>query len=99
MKMNIPKKVKIGGKTYKVEITTNLDLGNSNVSAEIDYNELVIRVKPQAQQKMECDFIHELIHAIFDHLGYSEQDEKKVDELASALYMVIQDNSKMFLKQ
>lgn len=96
--MNIPKKVKIGGKIYKVEITKNLDLGNSNCSAEIDYNNLIIRVVPQAKQKMECDFLHEVIHAIFDHLGYSEQDEKKVDELASALYMVIQDNSKMFEK-
>jgi len=95
--MNIPKKVKIGGKVYKVEITNNLDLGNSNCSAEIDYCNLVIRVKPQAKQKMECDFMHEVIHAIFDHLGYSEQDEKKVDELASALYMVIQDNSKIFV--
>lgn len=97
--MNIPKKVKIGGKVYKVEITKNLDLGNSNCSAEIDYLNLVIRVTPQAKQKMECDFIHELIHAILSHLGYSEQDEKKVDELASALYMVIQDNKKMFLPQ
>ena len=95
--MNIPKKIKIGGKIYKVEITKNLDLGNSNCSAEIDYNNLVIRITRQAKQKMECDFIHEIIHAILFHLGYSDQNEKKVDELASALYMVIQDNNKMFL--
>lgn len=94
--MNIPKTIKIGGKVYTVEITDKLDLGNVNVSAEILYNDLVIRVSPQAQGKMEADFIHELIHGIFDHLGYREHDEKRVDELAQALYMVIVDNPDVF---
>lgn len=94
--MNIPEKVKIGGKVYCVEITDKLCLGISNVSAEILYNELVIRVSPQAQSKMEADFLHEVIHAILDHQGYKEHDEKQVDEMAQSLYMVIQDNPEMF---
>lgn len=94
--MNIPKKLKIGGKVYTVEITDKLFLGNANVSAEIMYNDLVIRVSPQAQGKMEADFLHELIHGIFDHLGYRDHDEKRVDELAQALYMVIVDNPDVF---
>lgn len=94
--MKIPKTVKIGGKVYTVEITNKLDLGNVNVSAEILYNDLVIRVSPQAQGKMEADFLHELIHGIYDHLGYKEHDEKRVDELAQALYMVIVDNPDIF---
>jgi predicted metal-dependent peptidase len=94
--MNIPKKIKIGGKTYKVEVTRNLDLGNAQYSGEVDYCNLVIRIFPHAQQRMEADFLHEMVHAIYDHLGYTNHDEKKVDELAQALYMVIQDNPKMF---
>lgn len=94
--MNIPKKLKIGDKVYTVEITDKLFLGNANVSAEIMYNDLVIRVSPQAQGKMEADFLHELIHGIFDHLGYRDHDEKRVDELAQALYMVIVDNPDVF---
>ena len=94
--MNIPKKLKIGGKVYTVEITDKLFLGNANVSAEIMYNDLVIRVSPQAQGKMEADFLHELIHGILDHLGYRDHDEKRVDELAQALYMVIVDNPDVF---
>lgn len=94
--MKIPEKVKVGGKTYQVEITNKLDLGNINYSGEVNYNDLVIRICPQAQQKMEADFLHELCHAIYWHLGYSEQDEKKIEELASALYMVIQDNPELF---
>ena len=94
--MKIPKSIKIGGKVYAVEITNKLDLGNVNVSAEILYNDLVIRVSPQAQGKMEADFIHELIQAIFEHLGDKEHDEKRVDELAQALYMVIVDDPELF---
>lgn len=94
--MNIPKTVKVGGKVYSVEITDKMDLGSANVSAEILYNDLVIRVSPQAQGKMEADFIHELVHAILDHLGYKEHDEKRVDEMAQALYMVIVDNPDIF---
>ncbi len=45
---------------------------------------------------MEGDFLHEMIHAIYDFLGYSEHDEKKIDELANALHMVIKDNPEMF---
>lgn len=94
--MKIPEKIKIGGKVYTVEITNKMDLGINNVSAEIIYGDLVIRVSPQAQGKMEADFLHEVTHGILEHLGYKDHDEKRVDELAQALYMVIQDNPEMF---
>lgn len=93
--MNIPQSVKIGGKVYQVEITDKLTLGKANVSAEIDYMALSIRICPSARGKMEADFVHELIHGILDFLGYDNHDEKKVDEMANALYMVIRDNPKM----
>lgn len=94
--MKIPEKIKIGGKVYSVEITNKLDLGNVNYSGEIVYNDLIIRICPQAQGKMEADFVHEMMHGIFDHLGYTEHDEKKIDELANALHMVITDNPEIF---
>lgn len=65
--MKIPQKVKVGGKTYQVEITNRLDLGNVNYSGEVNYQDLIIRICPQAQQKMEGDFLHELCHAIYNH--------------------------------
>lgn len=93
--MKIPEKVKIGGKTYAVEITDRLDLG-SGYYAEINYCDLVLRVRPQARAKMEADFLHEVIHGIYEHLGYKEHDEKQIDEIAQSLYMVIQDNPQIF---
>lgn len=94
--MNIPKKIKIGGKVYEVEITDKLDLGNVNVSAEICYSDLKIRICPQAPGKMEADLLHEIMHGILDFLGYRQHDDQKVDELAQAVYMVLQDNPDLF---
>ena len=94
--MKIPEKIKIGGKTYTVEITSKMDLGINNVSAEILYGDLIIRVSPQATAKMEADFIHEMVHAIYFGLGYRDHDEKRVDELANALHSVIVDSPDVF---
>ena len=96
--MKIPKKVKVGGVTYKVEITDKLYGGRREYSAEISYNEVTIKISPNAPAKMQTDFLHELCHAMFWHLGYTEHDEKKIDELANVIYMVIQDNPDMFIK-
>ena len=75
--MKIPKTLKVGGKTYTVQITDKMDLGINNVSAEILYEDLIIRVSPQAPSKMEADFFHELLHAAFQFLGYREHDEDR----------------------
>lgn len=94
--MKIPESIKIGGKTYKVEITDKLVFGSADHSAEIMYSDLIIRICPQAQAKMQADLMHELVHGIFDHLGYKDHDEKQIDELSNALYMVITDNPEIF---
>ena len=94
--MKIPKKVKIGGLTYTVEITKNLDLGNANYAAEIVYSDLAIRIRPQAKERMEADLLHEIVHGIYRRLGYEEHDERVIEELAQSLYALIKDNPKMF---
>lgn len=71
-------------------------LGNVNYSGEISCTDLVIRICPNAQAKMEADFLHEMIHGMLDHLGYTEHNEKKVDEFANVLHMVILDNPAVF---
>ena len=96
IKMNIPNKLKIGGFEYDVEFTENFKLGQLNVSAEIDYKELKIRICEAAQKKQEHDFLHEMFHAIYDFIGITEHDEQHIDALASALHAIITDNPKMF---
>lgn len=94
--MVIPNKVKIGAKTYDIERTEGMKLGIMNCSAEIDYKETVIRLSKCSETKMEADFMHEIVHAIYDNLGYTEHDEKQISELANALHAFIADNPKIF---
>lgn len=95
--MNIPEKVKVGGKTYTVNITDRLALGTAHFTAEVLYTDLEINITQQAKEKMEADFLHELIHAIHDHQGQQGRvEEREVDAMAQSLYMVIQDNPGIF---
>lgn len=95
--MKIPNKIKIGGKIYTVEETNDLRLGSLNCSAECDYQDLKIRLVPYTcEGKKQADFIHEVIHAIADNLGYKQQDEQAIEAFAQALYAVIIDNPEMF---
>ena len=93
--MRIPKKVKIGGLTYKVETTERLTLG-CDYSAEILYDRLLIHISPQAKERMEADFWHEVVHGIYHRLGYREHDEKHIEELAQSIYAFIKDNPQVF---
>ena len=95
--MKIPKKLKIGGKIYDVEITNKLDLGNVYYSGEIDYINLKIRICPAPKRRMEADFIHEMVHGIFNFLGY-KQDEEQVEQIAEVIYSIFVDNPKMFIE-
>lgn len=94
--MTIPKSIKIGGKTYKVEITDRLDFGITSCSGEILYDKLIIRVAPNAEQMMHGVLLHEIVHGILQNLGYRDHDEQKVDALANALHALIVDNPGMF---
>ena len=96
--MNIPDKLKVGGKIYTVEKTDKLDFGY-NYLGETVYCDLVIRIRPnQAKAMQEVTFLHEMLHTIFDHLGYKNHNEKKIDELANVLHMIIVDNPGIFEK-
>lgn len=98
--MKIPDQIKIGGKIYAVETTNDLRLGSLNCTGECDYENLKIRLVPYTcKNKKQADFIHEVVHAIADNLGYKQQDEQAVEAFAQALYAVIQDNPKMFEKE
>lgn len=93
--MNIPEKLKIGGKIYTVERTEKLTIGDRYMG-ECIYSTLSIRIVPSAPRMEEVTFLHEMVHAIFNHLGYTNHSEKKIDELANALHMIIVDNPDIF---
>lgn len=95
--MKIPKAVKIGGIIYTVKTGVDRLQKGDGYCAEIDYFKCTMEIsKNSSKQKAERDFLHEVVHAIEDNLGYKDSDEKRVDEMAGALYQLIVDNPEMF---
>ena len=93
--MNIPEKIKVGGKVYTVAVTDRLAMG-PDYSAEILYGPQEINLRPAAPEAMEASLLHELFHAMLAHLGYQEHDEKLVEGLANTLHMIVKDNPRLF---
>ena len=91
--MKIPDKVKIGGITYKVEIT-EMFVGGSDRQGECDPANTIIRVRPGNEDNMWLTFLHELFHAInfFRGIFGDEHDEREIESMAQALAMIISDN-------
>ena len=81
-------KVNICGIPHTViECTDNFDVDTH--FGQIDYKACEIRVnKDMADEAKEETIIHEMVHGILVHLGYSEQsqDEQFVQALANAIY-------------
>jgi len=84
--MKIPKKLKIGGHLYKVELVESDDMDGANGEQDRHKNRIrICKTDPQSQQ--EETLIHEIIHAVNGGLK-----EEVVDSLAVSLYQVLKDN-------
>lgn len=98
--MNIPKKVKVGGLSYKIEETEEPILVNNQLCYGLaDYGSETIKLSTnlQSQRVKESTFLHELFHCIFrDRCIESEDEEYLVDVLSKGLHQVIIDNPEIF---
>lgn len=93
--MKIPKKLKICGLDYTIEIVDNM-VEDENLSGQHEANKLIIRLHKgnYHQQKTEQTFWHEITHAISVHyLGTKEMDEDQCDNFGNGLYQVLKDNN------
>lgn len=97
--MKIPKKVKVGGITYKVKEVNSInrinEVDGKTVGLWEPAKSVIYLDKNLEKQAKEKFYLHELFHAIFEHCNI-EQAEDKVELLSTALYMVIKDNPGMF---
>ena len=91
----IPKKVKIGGMTYKVNITPHMSAHDGRVG-EISYQDACINILPGHRPYMYLTLLHEVFHALYMHLGHTDHDEKEIEQLAAAFYALVVDNPKLF---
>jgi len=99
--MNIPNIVKVGGVLYTVKVVDEI-IDSVNPVGRIIPRLGVIELRSgTSQDYMNTTFIHELIHAIHEHMGLGQTQgeglsEDYVDGFANALYMVLKDNPKIF---
>ena len=82
-------KVNICGILHEVVECEDSFTADSTHFGEIDFKACRIRInKDMSEEAKEETLIHEMIHGILVHLGYSEQseDETFVQGLANAIY-------------
>ena len=93
--MKIPKKFKLFGQTYTVEIHADHEDGNDNQGiAQFNKNKIILqdhKSLKRPETKTEQVYLHEVIHIIFNDLNYPKEtyNEQMVDLIASALHQII----------
>jgi Zn-dependent peptidase ImmA (M78 family) len=98
--VNIPSKVKIGGRGFTVYKTLNpLLVSGIECGGTIEYeNSLISLNSARHDDAVECHFLHEIIHAICMDRGIKELDDNEnfVDSFARGLHAFIKDNPEIF---
>lgn len=92
-------KVKIGYKEYEIVKEPEIIELPDRLMGQILFKEEKIRVSTEySQTQQNQSFLHELVHGIFEKLDLRElnDNEKIVNQLATALYEVILDNPHIF---
>lgn len=92
--MNIPKKLKVGGHEYIVEITKSYEESKGHENwGRTNHAKLKIYIDQElSETKKEETFIHELLHAV-DNLMGNNLKEGQVEKIANGLYAVLKDNN------
>lgn len=85
--------IKILGLNYKLNYVDSISKEELRVG-EIDYLNQEIRILKDMEQGIkDVTLIHEVLHAIFNQLGFEEeQDEHLIQSLATSLYQVFIEN-------
>ena len=94
--MRIPKKIKIGWKTYEVKLAEpkqTLFTEGKECYGTIDYDRQEINLRvTNTQWQNEVTLIHEVLHGI-ENMYCIELGEEVVKRLSEALYTVLKDNN------
>lgn len=97
--MNIPDKVKIGYKDYKVNMHDgNLVDDNQVCYGTIEYDSEIINISNlYSDNSKKCTLIHECVHGIDEFLDIGLSEEQ-VTKLGKGIYDFIRDNQYMFIE-
>ena len=90
-------KVKIMATDYKIEEVEQIDK-DRRILGEIDYINQTIKLKKGLPNELKKEILlHEILHGILEKLGFDalNNDEQKVQSIASTLYLVLKDNANL----
>ena len=90
-------KVKIMATDYKIEEVEQIDK-NRRILGEIDYINQTIKLEKGLSDELKKEVLmHEILHGILEKLGFDDlnNDEQKVQSIASTLYLVLKDNTNL----
>ena len=95
--MNIPDKVKIGFKDYKVnKVDGEVTEGNIVCYGVIHFDDGFIDISKKCSEDMqECALIHECVHGI-DDIFDIDLSEEQIKKLGKGIYSFIKDNPQLF---
>ncbi len=97
--MKIPKQIKVGGFTYKIERPEGSFVSDDGTAldGEHSFSEKTIRVGTSGCEEYQgIVFLHEVCHAIIEcYIGPEEHDEKFVEQFSKGLYQVLVDNEEI----
>lgn len=91
-------KIKIMSQSYDIEQLETIELGAIKLG-EVNHLENLIKIcSTIPEDKKKIVLLHEIIHVIFQQLGFDEEhdNEHLIDCLANSLYQVLKDNPKLF---
>lgn len=90
-------KVKIMATDYKIEEVEQIDK-DRRILGEIDYINQTIKLEKGLPNELKKEILlHEILHGILEKLGFDalNNDEQKVQSIASTLYLVLKDNANL----
>lgn len=94
--MEIPESVKILYKEYTVEEHENLHDEKGDLYGQIHYlPERILLNEGAKKEQKKAVLLHEIVHAL-DEMYNIELEEKQVEKLGNALYMLQRDNPGLF---
>ena len=89
--MKIPKSIKVGTLTYKVEIADNVNEDEGDLGV-VDHGKLLIRIQKGSHSMMTNTLLHEIFHTFNSEF----KDETIVQCFADRMQLLLKDNSGIF---
>lgn len=89
------KNINILGLTYTIEEVEQVDK-NTRLFGEVDFVKQTIKIeKGLTEEKKLNVLLHEVLHAIFAELNFTNENENEhlIQSLANALYQILKSNN------